>query len=190
MDEDLIRRARSGDHSAFAALVERHSDAVWRLARVFMHTRGGADDAAQDAWIDVWRGLHTFDSRREFRPWLLTVVANRCRMNLRRDFSTVDLEEAQKIAADTQDDPLQRAISSEMDAQLHGLVARLPLEQRRLIALRYFAELDLSEVAAVMDLPLGTVKSRIHRTLIALRSDLDHAPASELFREGNHERHA
>lgn len=187
MDEDFIRRARSGDHSAFAALVERHSDAVWRLARVFMRTRGAADDAAQDAWIDVWRGLHTFDSRREFRPWLLTIAANRCRMNLRRDEPTVDLEEARTVAAGAQEDPMERAISGEVDAQLHALVARLPLEQRRLIALRYFAELDLAEVAAVMDLPLGTVKSRIHRTLVALRSALDSSTASDLLREANHE---
>src|SRR5690348_18028240 len=84
MEEEAIRQAQSGDHSAFRKLVEAHSEMAWRVARTLLENSLAAEDAVQDAWLDVWRGLAHFDNTRPFRPWLLTIVANRCRMTRRR----------------------------------------------------------------------------------------------------------
>ena len=84
MEEDLIRGAQTGDSAAFRALVERYTPVAWRVALALAPERSQAEDIMQDAWIDVWRGLPLFDIARPFRPWLLTIVANRCRMLARK----------------------------------------------------------------------------------------------------------
>src|SRR5262249_57429230 len=87
-----ISRAQLGDTEAFHWLVERNSDVAWRTARVLLQDREQAKDAVQEAWLDAWQGLHRFTPGRPFRPWLLTVVANRCRMfGRRRVLPTVPL---------------------------------------------------------------------------------------------------
>jgi RNA polymerase sigma factor (sigma-70 family) len=133
-----------------------------------------AEDALQEAWLDVWRGLPGYSHTRPFRPWLLAVIANRCRMTYRRrSLETVPLlpEYAEILPATTnvETDALQHEPD---DEQLLAELANLAAEQRRVLELRYFADLDLAEIALVMNIPLGTVKSRLNRTLALLRSDL------------------
>jgi RNA polymerase sigma-70 factor (ECF subfamily) len=80
MGDDLISRAQRGDTAAFQAIVEHYSEVAWRVVRVLLPGRHEAEDALQEAWLDVWRGLPGYSTSRPFRPWLLAVVANRCRM--------------------------------------------------------------------------------------------------------------
>src|SRR5262249_37749981 len=84
MEQDLIGRAQLGDQEAFYQLVEHNAQIVWRTAATLLHDDALAEDAAQEAWLDVWRALDRFHLDRPFRPWLLTIVANRCRMLKRR----------------------------------------------------------------------------------------------------------
>src|SRR5579872_239457 len=94
MEEDLIRRAQTGDQVAFRSLVECYLPVAWRICRILLTDRSIAEDALQEAWIDVWRALPGLDAARPLRPWLLTVVANRCRMTARRrHIRTVTLDE-------------------------------------------------------------------------------------------------
>ena len=169
MEEDLIRGAQIGDQAAFRTLVEQYTPIVWRVTLVFVADPGQAEDVMQEAWIDVWRGLPQFDITRPFRPWLLTVVANRCRMlGRRRGARLLPLTEA--IADELFDPNDDFEISGhESNAALHAALARLLPEQRRLLALRYSVELDLAEIAALSEMPLSTVKSRLYRTLASLR---------------------
>src|SRR6516225_9182521 len=88
MEDELIRCAQAGDAEAFHALVLRYSGVAWRTARVLLGDSGPAEDAVQEAWLDAWRGLIRFQSDRPFRPWLLRLVANRCRMALRKRAAT------------------------------------------------------------------------------------------------------
>src|SRR3989442_1190574 len=83
-EDDLIRRAQLGDQGAFRQLVEFYSPLAERTARAFLADRAGAEDAVQEAWLDAWRALPRFALGRPFRPWLLTLVGNRCRMSARR----------------------------------------------------------------------------------------------------------
>ncbi len=172
MEDALIRRAQAGEQSAFRALVEQYTPVAWRVARALLAERGAAEDTLQEAWLDAWRGLPQLDPARPFRPWLLTIVANRCRMQARRrslPTRTLDDELAERLPAL---DDLSALGESGDDEALYNALATLSAERRRLLALRYQAELELAEIAQVCDLPLGTVKSRLSRTLAELRARL------------------
>ncbi|HEY0739799.1 MAG TPA: sigma-70 family RNA polymerase sigma factor [Herpetosiphonaceae bacterium] len=169
MDDDLIQRAQAGDQTAFRGLVERYSTLVGRTARVLLADRMTAEEAAQDAWLDAWRNLGRFERGRPFRPWLLKLVINRCRMVARRRLPpSIPLDQ---IGADQLSGPaIAAAPATGLDADLAQALATLPIEQQRVVALRFFAELELAEIALVTGTRLGTVKSRLHRALAALRA--------------------
>lgn len=175
MEEEAIRQAQRGDHLAFRTLVEAYSEMAWRVARTLLGDSLAAEDALQEAWLDAWRGLAYFDNTRPFRPWLLTIVANRCRMTRRRRaLPTTSMSET--VHADGLFEDLADAlVRSETDASLAASLALLPFDRRRLIELRYFARLDISEIALVLGVAEGTVKSRLHRTLATLKTTLQRA---------------
>lgn len=181
MHEEMICRAQQGDTAAFRALVEAYSPGAWRVARILMADREHAEDALQEAWIDVWRGLPRYDTSRPFRPWLLAIVGNRCRMLRRRH--TVS---TQSLGADLADglldpyDSYAEVTAREPDVALQHALARLEPEARELLELRYQAELELAEIAELYGIPLSTVKSRLYRTLAVLRTQLTSMALSAL----------
>jgi RNA polymerase sigma factor (sigma-70 family) len=175
MDEDLIRRAQAGDQDAFRQMMAAYSALAWRTARVALSDPIAAEDALQDAWLDIWRGLPRFQVGQPLRPWLLTVVANRCRMSVRRRALLavpIDADDGATRMLIAQDDPSQRVLQTEADAELRAALETLRADQQRVLELRFFADLDLAEMALVMGTPTGTVKSRLHRALAALRARL------------------
>jgi RNA polymerase sigma-70 factor (ECF subfamily) len=174
MEEELIERIRRGDAAAFQELVESYATLAGCVARALVPDRAPAEDAVQEAWVDVWRGLPTFDARRPFRPWLLALVANRCRKAVRRkEFQTIDLAAADADALAAADDLADGAVRREANAELRTVLLTLPREQQQVLALRFFADLELAEIGLVMGIPLGTVKSRLHRALAAARARLE-----------------
>jgi len=84
MEDNIIQRAQMGDQVAFQQLIETYNTIAWRTAQVMLPDRATVEDVIQEVWLDVWRGLPRFQQDRQFRPWLLTIVANRCRMATRR----------------------------------------------------------------------------------------------------------
>ncbi len=180
MENDLIRRIQAGDQNAFGELIELYTALAGRVTRVLISDRFLAEDALQEAWLDVWRNLTSFQPERPFRPWLLTIVANRCRKNARRvKASHISLDasfvEELKDTTDLEARVLQAADFAEVTTAL----AELKIEQQQVLALRFFAELELEEIAALMKTPLGTVKSRLHRALCTLRTQLRQEHALE-----------
>ncbi|HET9492901.1 MAG TPA: sigma-70 family RNA polymerase sigma factor [Chloroflexia bacterium] len=169
-EKEIIARAQAGDRHAFRLLVERYAEVSSRTARVLLRNPTDAEDAAQEAWLDAWRALPRFESGRPFRPWFVTLVVNRCRMKARRHNPEVELHEAML------DDASQEATAgTEYDGELQEALQSLEPGQRQVLALRYYADLQLEEIAATMDLPLGTVKSRLHRGLERLRERFEKA---------------
>jgi RNA polymerase sigma-70 factor, ECF subfamily len=172
-ESSVIRRAQIGDQRAFQQLVETHHALVWRTARALLGDATAAEEVTQEAWLDVWRGLPAFQADRPFRPWLLTVVANRSRKYARRHVVVAEPLDEFALERDVgASDGLAQALKRERRQELARALASLPAEQFRVLALRYFADLDLAEIAAVTDAPLGTFKSRLHRALSALRERL------------------
>jgi RNA polymerase sigma-70 factor (ECF subfamily) len=185
MEDDPIRRAQSGDQAAFRQLVESYTWLVWRTAQALLPDRSLVEDVMQEAWIDVWRGLPGFERQRPFRPWLLTIVARRCWMAARRRaLPTVPLEGIVIEEVPGAEDIAERVIRLEADAAVQAALRILPPDQQRVLALRYFADLELHEIALVMDTPVGTVKSRLHRAMSILRARLQPSYTRAGYREG------
>ena len=169
-DVDLIRSAQAANQEAFRALVERYRLPVLRTARILLADAAMAEDVAQEAWVNAWRALSQFDLERPFRPWILRIVANCCRMELRRRRgadTALDLVEPALLS--DQSDLLADVVRREEYAALDDAITSLPPAQQQIVALRYRADLELGEIALVTRLPLGTVKSRLSRALAAIR---------------------
>jgi RNA polymerase sigma-70 factor (ECF subfamily) len=168
---DLVRAAQAGSHDGFRALVERHRLPVLRTARILLREPALAEDMAQEAWINAWRALAQFDLRYPFRPWVLRIVTNCCRMELRRRHAPqTALDDVEEDVLPTDGfDALDGMLRQEEAAAVSRVMKSLPDAQQRVLELRYQADLELAEIALVLDLPLGTVKSRLHRALATIR---------------------
>ena len=172
MDEsEAIGRAQHGDKEAFRYLVEIYAGLAGRTALVLLHSRDDAEDAVQEAWVDAWRAMPRFQVEKPFRPWLLTIVANRCykRVLRNRMLTTPYTSEMAETIGET---PTWAGPGTDYDMPLHEALAKLDDEQRRLLALRFYADLKLEEIAEVLEMPLGTVKSRLHRVMAMMRKEL------------------
>jgi RNA polymerase sigma factor (sigma-70 family) len=181
----LAERARAGDGKAYGELVRRHRAAAMRVATaVLLGRAGGATDADADDVVQVaveraWRAVGDLQSGRGFRPWFLTVVANTAR-NERRARGRRARLAARVAAADTTravPTPEDVAVRAAEHAVVAGALDRLPDGDRTLLALRHARELSERDIAAALDCPPGTVKSRLSRARGRLRAQLGTALA-------------
>jgi RNA polymerase sigma-70 factor (ECF subfamily) len=164
-DRDLVRRARRGDREAAAALFRRYWRDAWRAAFALTGRRWMADDIAADGFERAFAALDRFDDRRSFGPWLHRIVANRALDLLRaeRRLSDEELPELPDVT------PAHEA----GDRSLLAVVAELSLERRVCVVLRYGVGMTPKQIAAALDLPVGTVNSRLARALEQLRELLE-----------------
>lgn len=143
----------------------------YRLAGYLLGDAAEAQDAVQDALIKAWRSWGSLRDPASFAPWFDRIVVNVCRDRMRRGrkFQIVDLEAAYEVEAG---DAFRSMFARD---EIAAAVARLGPDQRIVIALRFWRDMTLEQVAVVLDVPLGTVKSRLHYALRALRADLGSA---------------
>jgi RNA polymerase sigma-70 factor, ECF subfamily len=173
LDEaELVARARHGNEEAYAELVTRHADVVFRTAYLVTGSAADAEDAAQEAFLAAFRALHRFRDGAPFRPWLLRIAANAAR-NRRRSagrHAAGELRVAETLSRrDAAPSPETEVEAAEERRALLRAVHLLGDHDRDVIACRYFLELDVAETAAVLGCAAGTVKSRTARALEHLR---------------------
>ena len=164
-DSQLVRAARTGSREAAAELFRRYWPAAWRAAYALTGRRAMADDIAQDAFERAFAALARFDERRPFAPWLHRIVVNRALDLLR--------SERRLIGGDVGLEEQPSNESETGDRELLERVASLPLQRRAAIVLRYGVGLSPAEIASVLDLPVGTVNSRLARALEQLRVEAE-----------------
>jgi RNA polymerase sigma-70 factor, ECF subfamily len=171
-EQSLISRARRGDAQAYERLVRLYEPLAFRAAWLITHDEHEAADAAQDAFVRAYRALGSFKLERPFRPWLLQIVTNqalnRVHAAQRRTRMTERFGELMVASADTPS-PERKLEEREQSERLAEAVGQLSRDEQALIALRYSLELPEIEVAQAFNVPLGTIKSRVHRTLARLR---------------------
>jgi RNA polymerase sigma factor (sigma-70 family) len=173
LDEaELIARARRGDEEAYAELVTRHSDLAFRTAYLVTGSAADAEEATQDGFLAAYRALPRFRGDAALRPWLLRIVANAARNRRRASRRRADLELRlvdHYSQGDAAPSPEAAVEAAEERAALLRAVNALDESDRRVIACRFFLDLDVSETAAVLGCAEGTVKSRLSRGLRRLR---------------------
>lgn len=177
-DEDLVALAQAeSGHEAFTVLLERYQHGICRfVAR--MAGPIGSEDLAQDVFIRACQALPRFRGDSSFRTWLYRIAHNRCCSELRRRgrrIETVPLDAADAeparhaLLASTPADFADDIVRQDFSARVAAHVAALPLPYRQLLTLFYVDEMQYEEIAAVLDVPLGTVKTWLHRARLRLR---------------------
>lgn len=179
-DEALLERYRTGDAGAFRTLIERHHDALLRFLIRFMGDRQAAEDVFQDAFLQVHLSADSFDVTRRFKPWLFTIAANKGRDYRRRANRRSALELSAPVSggagggeggggqsfvdlmAVNVEAPSAHLDSTERDALVQRAVDAMPEHLREILLLAYFQRLPYAAIADALDIPLGTVKSRLH----------------------------
>jgi RNA polymerase sigma-70 factor (ECF subfamily) len=172
---ELIRRVAAGDRAAFRRIYDLHAPRLYGVALRITRQAPLASDAVHDALLQLWRNAGRFDAERgNAEAWLLSLVRYRALDILRRRVREAPEDDLPDLV-DEDPDPLARLASSRDAAALHGCLAQLEPERRRLLALAFVEGLSHSEVAERVKMPLGTVKSWIRRSLQSLRLCLDGA---------------
>ncbi|HZU24470.1 MAG TPA: sigma-70 family RNA polymerase sigma factor [Bryobacteraceae bacterium] len=173
--DDSLALAAAGDKSAFAAIVREYQSMVYSVGLHYLRNAALAEEIAQDVFLDLYRNLRSVESGAHLVWWLRRVTVNRCidRGRKRAWRAEVALEKvAEPASARVEQDPMAS------DA-LRRLVAALPEHQRAIVILRFQEDLDPTEIARVLEMPVNTVKSRLHRALGMLREKLERKQKQE-----------
>jgi RNA polymerase sigma-70 factor, ECF subfamily len=163
MDEDVQDLVRQGRcREALEHLLERYETKVFRMARAFLKDPARAEDITQDIFIKLWQGLPDYDGRASLGTWLYAIARNTCLSFLRSE------SYRKALSLDAAKEPAAPAQPRTADFELAQLLDRLPNVQRTVITLFYLQEKSVGEVALMLGIPDGTVKSHLRRARLAL----------------------
>jgi RNA polymerase sigma-70 factor, ECF subfamily len=171
MQAALVERAMRGDKEAFAALAAASADGCYALAYRILRDPHRAQDAAQRAMLGAWRDLPTLRDPARFDAWLHRLVVNACYAELRAERRWV--ARVRLTPPDSSPEPdIARAIAAR--DELDDAFRRLSPDQRAVVVLHHYLGYPLTEIATMLDVSEGTVRSRLHRAVVRLRAALDH----------------
>jgi RNA polymerase sigma-70 factor, ECF subfamily len=180
-DVDLVRGALDGSESAFREIVQRYQRPIYGLIVRMVRDPARAEELAQDAFVKAFRALHTYDVQRKFSAWLLTIAHHVAIDELRKgSLATEPLEDTtdegprvREFADTTAPTPALVVERAELASALQQAIGRLRPEYREVVSLRYERELDYDEIVEITGLPMGTVKSSLHRARKELAEHLE-----------------
>ncbi|MFW6022320.1 MAG: RNA polymerase sigma factor [Halanaerobiaceae bacterium] len=180
-DNELINKFNNGDKDAFEELVNRYQHKVYNTTYRMLGNHEDAMDMAQETFLRVYKSLKKFKKNSSFSTWLFTITGNICRDKLRKrqreikTYSLADDENSTKIIPENNDNkniPEKVSISQEISEEIQEKVDLLPYEQKIVFVLREFEDFSYKEIADILDISIGTVKSRLSRARRSLRQDL------------------
>ena len=178
-DDELVSLFRDGDAEAFDMLFDRHRVSVYHFARTMLGDPASADDVLQETFLAVARAASRYVPRGRFRVWLMRIVRNRCLNRIESDrarrsaLAEVDIGIVEPPSRDPT--PPERVEMDEEMRLLQAAIGRLPDRQREALVLYAFERLAYREIAVVLDMPINTVKTLIHRARAALAQALERA---------------
>ena len=178
-DEELLSDHIDGDSSAFPELMDRYKNSLLHFLIRFVGTTAAAEDVFQEAFLQVHISAETFDLTRRFKPWLFTIAANKGRDWHRKHSKRTVLSLSQEIGGDgdgarfvdlmesDQELPDAKLLDSEQIDSVRNAVDHLPSHLREILLLSYFQQMSYVQIADSLQIPLGTVKSRLHAAVAA-----------------------
>jgi RNA polymerase sigma-70 factor (ECF subfamily) len=179
-DEELIAKVLGGDEKAYTVLVERHSDLVYAIVSRIVLNEADAADVAQEAFVRAYHALPRFRGDSKFSSWLYRIAVNRSLTHLKRakrraaavDPETGAREEVAASLASCDDGPDEAVLREERRAIVRAAVADLPPNYRAVVTLFYLEERSYRDVAEILGIPMGTLKTHLHRARALLREAL------------------
>ena len=174
-DEQLLDDYRRGDKAAFSQLVGRYQRELYHFLVRFLGNRAAAEDVFQESFLQVHQSAEQFDPQRRFRPWLFTIAANKARDLMRSqarrpanplqatispgDDESGEFIDLMQSASELPSDPMEKR---ELQESVHNTVTGMPEHLREILLLSYFHQFPYKQISEILDIPLGTVKSRLH----------------------------
>ncbi|MCU0714369.1 MAG: sigma-70 family RNA polymerase sigma factor [Pirellula sp.] len=177
-DLELVESIRSGSTHHFVILVERHQNRIFQFALALLRNRQDAEDVAQEVFIGAFRKLHSFEGRSSFFTWLRRLAYNASIDHLRKqksrksDLSTPDVS---YLDASPSENPVSQLVERETVDAVRSAIDQLPEDQRAIVCMRDIDGMDYAEIASVLEIPIGTVRSRLHRARLELKNIFERA---------------
>ncbi|HOD52508.1 MAG TPA: sigma-70 family RNA polymerase sigma factor [Candidatus Hydrogenedentes bacterium] len=180
-EAEALVKARKGDRAAFGALVKAYERRAYAVAYGFVHNRDDALELAQEAFARAYKAMPRFKTELPFYPWLYRIIKNTCINHLkkrrRRGETSLDgLLESGFDVAHAAENPVDDAQLGDLRTAIAAAMTRLSREHREILMMRHFQDLPYAEIAECLEIPKGTVMSRLHAARRALRNALGGAP--------------
>ncbi len=183
LETRLARLARKGDQRAFAEIVDLYKDKLYHLAYRMTSNRQEAEDVVQETFLRVYKNLDRYDENQKFSTWIYRIATNLCidRLRKRRAVYSLDAESTEHDGLDgysmmpsDERTPETELILTETQKLIRDAIQTLPVKYKSIMILRYLQDLSLQEISEVLDMPVTTVKTRVHRGREFLRKKLEH----------------
>jgi RNA polymerase sigma-70 factor (ECF subfamily) len=174
-DAELFARYAAGEEAAFRLIVNRYKNGLYMFLRHFLNRRDLIDDVFQETFLQLFTSRESFDTSRPLRPWLFTIAANKAKDALRKRQRTAaipigTIADSEKMSFDdvlntlTSDStmPYEKLEKGETAVRVRQVIANMPENLREILILAYFNKFSYKQMAQILSIPIGTVKSRLH----------------------------
>ena len=181
MEYRVVKRAQKGDRLAFAELVELYKDKLYNMAYRMMGNAQEAEDVAQEAFLRAYKNLDSYNAKHKFSTWIYRIATNLCidKMRKKKPDYSLDAEVDGIVGADmytriasSERTPEEEYVRAETQTEVQAAIESLPENYRAAVVLKYMHDMSLQEIADILEVPVSTVKTRIHRGREALRASL------------------
>ncbi|MGG5793523.1 sigma-70 family RNA polymerase sigma factor [Bacillus nitratireducens] len=167
---DLIQLTLSGNKEAYSELYDKTIQEIYKTAHFLIEDKADVDDVVQEIYIQLYESLHKYDSEKPFRPWLIGLAIKQIHSYRRKRWMRLRIvKKAEEQRKPVQIDFSSDVVSKISNQKLIELIHKLPYKLKQVIILRYLHDYSQEEVAQILHIPIGTVKSRIHAALKKLR---------------------
>jgi RNA polymerase sigma-70 factor (ECF subfamily) len=183
-DGELMQRYIAGDEAAFPEIVNRYKNSLYAFLKRFLNQSDLVDDVFQETFLQLFTSRESFDPSRPLRPWLFTIAANKAKDALRKAQRTSavpigTISESQDMSFDEMLDtlssdtavPYDEVERSEMAARVSEVIANMPENLREILILAYFNRFSYKQMADILSIPIGTIKSRLHTAVARFAKD-------------------
>jgi len=174
-DADLFVRFAAGEESAFREIISRYKDSLYTFLRQFIKQQDILEDVFQETFLQLFTSRESFDPSRPLRPWLFTIAANKAKDALRKQHRTaaisiggiadaeeMSFDEALDILTSDTKMPYEKLETTETARRVRQIIANMPENLRQILNLGYFEKFSYKQMAEILSIPIGTVKSRLH----------------------------